>query len=72
MATEPVTAVVQIAKVQTLADGGVRWTFDGPETAVMQTAALMEMRRLGFPVTLTIEPVTSGAKSQDDERRIHI
>ena len=60
--SEPVTAVVQIAKVQTLADGGVRWTFDGPETAVMQTAALMEMRRLGFAVKLTVEAVNNGKK----------
>lgn len=56
--SEPVAVIAQITKVQTLADGGVRWTFDGPEDAVMESAALMEMKRLGFAVKLTIEPIT--------------
>ena len=69
---EPITAIVQVTKVQTLADGGMRWTFDAAETAVMQSAALMEMKRLGYAVQVVIEPVEQGANSQGNERRIHI
>ena len=70
--SEPIALIAQISKVQTLADGGMRYTFDGPEDAVMQSAALMEMKRLGYAVRLVIEPVQQGAKSQDNGRKIHI
>ena len=38
----------EIAKVQTLADGGIRLTLDLPETAVEQAAMLMECKRQGI------------------------
>jgi len=34
-----------IAKVQTLADGGIRVTLDLPETAILQAAQLMTVRQ---------------------------
>lgn len=45
-----IKATVEVARIQTLADGGLRWTFDAPETAVMQSAELMECKRLGAVV----------------------
>ena len=37
----------QIAKVQTLVDGGIRVTLDYPETAIDIAAQLMELKRMG-------------------------
>jgi hypothetical protein len=54
MTTITVTAAVN--KVQTLADGGIRWTFDLPETAVLESAHLMEIKRNGVPVEMTLVP----------------
>jgi hypothetical protein len=36
-----------LAKIQTLADNGLRITLDLPENAVTQAAQLMELKRLG-------------------------
>ena len=52
---ETITAIASVNKVQTLADGGIRWTFDLPETAVMQSAMLMAMRQAGAAVQLEIK-----------------
>ena len=43
----------QVAKVQTLADGGVRVTLDLPETAITQAAMLMECKREGIELKFT-------------------
>ena len=67
--TIQITAAVQ--KVQTLADGGIRWTFDVPETAVLESAHLMEIRRNGCAVSMTLEPII-GEKQQGNARKIHI
>lgn len=48
------TAVVQ--KVQTLADGGLRFTFDAPESEVMAAAELMEAKRVGVVLGVMVEP----------------
>ena len=45
-------AVVQ--KVTTLVDGGLRVTLDLPEDAIVQAAQLMELRRLGVNVKVTV------------------
>ena len=55
--SEPITATASINKIQTLADGGLRWTFDLPETAVMQSAELMAIRQAGAAVELVVKPV---------------
>ena len=60
MTTIQVTAAVN--KVQTLADGGIRWTFDLPESAILQSAHLMEIRRSQTAVELTIVPVVENSR----------
>ncbi len=47
MAKESNTFYATVQKVTTLADGGLRATFDLPEDAVYTAAWLMEMKRLG-------------------------
>lgn len=48
-------AVVQ--KVQTLADNGIRATFDLPETAIPQMAMLAEARREGLVLEVTVREI---------------
>ena len=43
-----------VARVQTLADGGIRITLDLPETAIAQAAALMECKRQEVPLRVTV------------------
>jgi len=42
--SEPIQFHATIAKVQTLADGGIRLTLDLPETAILAAAQLMTVR----------------------------
>jgi hypothetical protein len=53
---EALTFVAEIYKVQTLVDRGLRVTLDLPEDAVVEVAKLMEYRRQGIGVQVTIEP----------------
>jgi len=57
-----IQVIAAVQKVQTLADGGLRWTFDLPESAILQSAQLMEIRRSQTAVELTIEPVKDKPK----------
>ena len=41
-----------VEKVQTLVDGGIRITFDIPEDAIAQAAALMACKADGIPLTV--------------------
>ena len=50
-------AIVQ--KVQTLADGGIRATFDMPETCVMQAAELMACKRVEVALKVTVSLLNS-------------
>lgn len=52
-----ISVIAAVNKVQTLADGGLRWTFDLPESAILQSAQLMEIRRSQTAVQLDISPV---------------
>lgn len=45
-----------VARVQTLADNGLRVTLDLPENAVVQAAQLMELKRIGAALKVTIDP----------------
>jgi hypothetical protein len=54
--TEPIKFPAQVARVQTLADGGLRVTLDLPENTIVQAAALMECKRLGITGNVTWEP----------------
>lgn len=57
-----IQVIAAVQKVQTLADGGLRWTFDLPESAILASAQLMEIRRSQTAVELTIEPVKDKPK----------
>ena len=68
---DEIVSPVQIVKVQTLSDGGLRYTFDAPEGQVLTAAYLMECKRRGVPGRLTFEPdwsVLDEAESQQPER----
>ena len=43
-----------ISGVKTLVDNGIRITFDLPETAVTQAAQLMELKRLGVALVVSV------------------
>lgn len=43
-----------VYKVQTLVDNGIRVTFDLPEQAIMEVAQLMELKRLGAALQLSV------------------
>lgn len=50
-----------VARVQTLADNGLRVTLDMPEQAIVAAAQLMELKRIGAAFTVTVEPVRDPA-----------
>jgi len=52
----PLTFDAIVARVQTLADNGIRVTFDLPEGAVVAAAQLMELKRIGAALRVTIDP----------------
>jgi len=45
-----------VARVQTMADNGLRVTLDLPEGAVIQAAQLMELKRIGAALRVTVDP----------------
>ena len=47
-----ITFTAAVDKVQTLADGGIRVTFDLPETAITEAALLMECKRTATPLKI--------------------
>lgn len=55
--TEPITFQAQVARIQTLADGGLRLTLDMPEGAILAAAQLMECKRLGVAGDVTYTPM---------------
>ena len=56
--SEPIRFWATIAKVQTLADSGLRFTLDAPEQAIMAAAELMACKRMGVvvDVVVTVRP----------------
>lgn len=44
----------EVSKVQTLADGGLRFIFDVPETAIDAARWLMECKRDGVPLRVAV------------------
>ena len=54
--TEAIVFQATIARVQTMADGGLRFIFDAPESAVMQAAQLMECKRFGVVLEIEATP----------------
>jgi len=77
--TEPITTTVIVARIQTMADGGLRFTFDAPETETFQAAQFMECKRFGVVGKLTFEAIEkeneveeNGTEQQRSPRKIHI
>ena len=72
--SDPITFYAQIQKVQTLADGGLRFTFDAPESAVFVAAQLMACKVDGHvvDVVVTERPIDNGTDGDAEHRKIHI
>lgn len=49
-----ITFSASVASVKTLADNGIRITFDLPEQAVSQAAALMQCKVDGIPLRVEV------------------
>ena len=64
--SDPIEFQASIAKVQTLADGGIRLTLDLPETAVLQAAQLMEVRVRSAIVKASLAPVVIESREEQD------
>lgn len=56
--TESATFTAEVARVQTLADGGLRVTFDLPESDIEAVAMLMAFKRFGIVGRVTYAPIT--------------
>ena len=61
--TEPIRVTMQVQKVQTLADGGTRWTFDLSEGHALETAQLIICQEQGalIDVVMTMRATDNGA-----------
>lgn len=69
MSESVIEFVASVAKVQTMADGGLRFIFDAPETAVMQAAQLMECKRFGVVLQVKCEPCIAGQEQGDGKKQ---
>jgi len=63
---EPIEFTAQVARVQTLADGGLRFTLDAPESCVMQAAELMTCKRFGVVLKVRCSAMETGSDPVDD------
>jgi len=57
---DPIRFEAAVAKVQTLADGGLRVTFDLGESAIEAVALLMACKRAGVYLSVTCEAQERG------------
>jgi hypothetical protein len=55
---EPIHFTAQVAKVQTLADGGLRLILDLPETAIDVAAEMMKVKQAGAVLEIAAIAVT--------------
>jgi len=69
--TDAIRFQAQIVKVQTLADGGIRLTFDLAETAIETATAMMQAKQAGAMLELAAVPIDAMKATQND-RKIHI
>jgi hypothetical protein len=63
--SESIVFVAQVARVQTLADGGLRFTFDAPESAILAAAELMTAKRFGKVLSVTCEMDDDGSAREE-------
>lgn len=64
---EPIITTVIVARVQTMADGGLRFIFDAPETETFIAAQFMECKRFGIVGKLTFTPVENNTDGRNNE-----
>lgn len=57
-----------IAKVQTMADGGLRIYLDLPENAVESAAVLMQYKRIGVVADVVMTPRRDNEQGQDESK----
>jgi len=55
--TDAIRFQAQVQKVQTLADGGIRLTFDLAETAIETATAMMEAKQRGALLEVAAVPI---------------
>lgn len=74
MKEKPTTFFAVVAKVQTLADNGLRVYLDLPEQAICEVAELMIYKRDGvvLDITATPRPRDTPDGNQTNNRKIHI
>ena len=68
--SDTVSFVAAVARVQTLADGGLRVTLDLPEDAVMAAAELMAFKRFGVVMDVVCTQHERDADGTDESRKI--
>ena len=61
---EKISFWATVAQVRTLADGGIRITLDLPEDAIMQAAQLMECKRVGAVLEVSVRVDNKPDKSR--------
>ena len=75
MVGDAIEFIGTVSKVQTLSDGGLRFTFDAPESAILQAAELMTCKRFGQVLKVVCTAQSGDERADngtDDHRKIHI
>lgn len=62
-----ITFSAQIAKVQTLVDGGIRVTLDLPETAIETATQLMQVKAMGGLLEIAALPIDTEKTWRDPQ-----
>lgn len=63
------TFLATVAKVQTLADGGLRFTLDVGEGEIVAAAEMMAYKRHGVVLSITVEEWQDENEQKKDETR---
>lgn len=64
---EEITSIVTVAQVRTMADGGLRFIFDAPESETLTAAQLMECKRWGVVLKLTVEAIDDNEQERQSD-----
>jgi hypothetical protein len=67
MSDDVLRFTVSIAQIKTMADGGLRFAFDAPETAVDIAAALMRVKQAGGVLEIAAVAVIPKLTEVDNE-----
>lgn len=63
--SESIEFPATVARVKTLVDGGIRVELDLPETEIMTAAQLMECKRAGAALKVTVQALINTEKTED-------